>query len=159
MTDEEIEYGIETACNCANSNPSPCWTVNPYPIIRDYIQRLKVENASLRERLDKAFEPPCKVGDEVCRFFRSRNGTILIRSTTIKSITINKKGMRIEFASLFFGGYVGIDFKFLTYADLIKEDPVSVSETYFYPRTNGAVETTYYLCSHAEAVKQLFNRQ
>ena len=54
MSDEEIEYGIETACNCANSNPSPGWTVNPYPIIRDYIKRLKAENAELRARLDKA---------------------------------------------------------------------------------------------------------
>lgn len=58
MTDEEIEQGIENACSCSCSNPSPGWTVNPYPIIRDYIRRLKAENAELCERLDKAVELP-----------------------------------------------------------------------------------------------------
>lgn len=65
MTDKEIEYGIEMACNCANSNPSPGWIVNPYPIIRDYIQRLKAENVALHTRLDKAVELPCKVGNTI----------------------------------------------------------------------------------------------
>lgn len=52
MTDEEIEKGIETACNC-NSVPSTGWTVNPFPIIRDYINRLKAEKEPIRKETAK----------------------------------------------------------------------------------------------------------
>ena len=41
MTDKEIEAGIEKACECDCAPPSTGWTVNPFPIIRDYIERLK----------------------------------------------------------------------------------------------------------------------
>ena len=41
MTDKEIEAGIERACECGCAPPSTGWTVNPFPIIRDYIERLK----------------------------------------------------------------------------------------------------------------------
>lgn len=41
MIDEEIEAGIERACECGCAPPSTGWTVNPFPIIRDYIKRLK----------------------------------------------------------------------------------------------------------------------
>lgn len=41
MTDKEIEAGIERACECDCAPPSTGWTVNPFPIIRDYIERLK----------------------------------------------------------------------------------------------------------------------
>ena len=41
MTDKEIEAGIKRACECDCAPPSTGWTVNPFPIIRDYIERLK----------------------------------------------------------------------------------------------------------------------
>lgn len=41
MTDKEIEAGIERACECDCAPPSTGWTVNPFPIIHDYIERLK----------------------------------------------------------------------------------------------------------------------
>lgn len=49
MTDKEIEAGIERACECDCSPPSTGWTVNPFPIIRDYIGRLK-HRAEVYER-------------------------------------------------------------------------------------------------------------
>lgn len=52
MTDKEIEAGIERACECDCAPPSTGWTVNPFPIIRDYIERLK-HRAEVAERNDK----------------------------------------------------------------------------------------------------------
>lgn len=49
MTDKEIEAGIERACECDCAPPSTGWTVNPFPIIRDYIERLK-SRAEVTER-------------------------------------------------------------------------------------------------------------
>ena len=49
MTDKEIEAGIERACECDCAPPSTGWTVNPFPIIRDYIERLK-RRAEVAER-------------------------------------------------------------------------------------------------------------
>lgn len=51
MTDKEIEAGIERACECGCAPPSTGWTVNPFPIIRDYISRLKerAESAEARQ--------------------------------------------------------------------------------------------------------------
>ena len=49
MTDKEIEAGIERACECDCAPPSTGWTVNPFPIIRDYIERLK-HRAEVEER-------------------------------------------------------------------------------------------------------------
>lgn len=49
MTDKEIEAGIERACECDCAPPSTGWTVNPFPIIRDYIERLK-HRAEVDER-------------------------------------------------------------------------------------------------------------
>ena len=49
MTDKEIEAGIERACECGCAPPSMGWTVNPFPIIRDYTERLK-RRAEVAER-------------------------------------------------------------------------------------------------------------
>lgn len=49
MTDKEIEAGIERACECGCAPPSTGWTVNPFPIIHDYIERLK-HRAEVAER-------------------------------------------------------------------------------------------------------------
>ena len=65
MTDEEIIKGLDLACSSITG--SFMWTVNPFPILRDYIHRLQSENAVLRERF-----LPCKVGDYV---YDIANGT------------------------------------------------------------------------------------
>ena len=49
MTDKEIEVGIKKACECDCAPPSTGWTVNPFPVIRDYIERLK-HRAEVAER-------------------------------------------------------------------------------------------------------------
>lgn len=51
MTDKEIEAGIERACECDCAPPSTGWTVNPFPIIRDYIERLKTSRRDLEQAL------------------------------------------------------------------------------------------------------------
>ena len=53
MTDKEIEAGIKRACECDCAPPSTGWTVNPFPIIRDYMERLKRLTA---ERNDSKIE-------------------------------------------------------------------------------------------------------
>lgn len=63
MTNEEIIKGLDLACSSITG--SFMWTVNPFPILRDYIHRLQAENAALRERLEKSVELPCKVGDTI----------------------------------------------------------------------------------------------
>lgn len=50
MTDEEIMQGLKTACDSATGTFG--WTVPPAPILLDYIQRLKAENAELKEELN-----------------------------------------------------------------------------------------------------------
>lgn len=52
MIDKEIEAGIERACECGCAPPSTGWTVNPFPIIRDYIERLK-HRADVADRIAK----------------------------------------------------------------------------------------------------------
>lgn len=49
MIDKEIEAGIKRACECDCAPPSTGWTVNPFPIIRDYIERIK-HRAEVAER-------------------------------------------------------------------------------------------------------------
>lgn len=53
MTDKEIEAGIKRACECDCAPPSTGWTVNPFPIIHDYIERLKHRAEVAEERLKK----------------------------------------------------------------------------------------------------------
>lgn len=49
MTDKEIEAGIERACECDCAPSSTGWTVNPFPIISEYVERLK-RRAEVAER-------------------------------------------------------------------------------------------------------------
>lgn len=65
MTDKEIEAGIERACECGCAPPSTGWTVNPFPVIRDYIERLK-HRADVTER---AFNNTIKVFHETLSAF------------------------------------------------------------------------------------------
>lgn len=61
MTDKEIEAGIKRACECDCAPPSTGWTVNPFPIIRDYMERLKRR----AEVADRAFDNTIKVFHEI----------------------------------------------------------------------------------------------
>lgn len=61
MTDKEIKAGIKRACECDCAPPSTGWTVNPFPIIRDYMERLKRR----AEVADRAFDNTMKVFHEI----------------------------------------------------------------------------------------------
>lgn len=59
MTEQEIERCLERLSTCKAAD-----IMNfDYAGTLAYIQRLKSENAALRERLENAVELPCKVGD------------------------------------------------------------------------------------------------
>lgn len=61
MTEQEIELCLERFATCKTTD-----VMNfDYAGTIAYINRLKVENAALRERLEKAVELPVKVGDTV----------------------------------------------------------------------------------------------
>ncbi len=77
MTDAEIMKGVKL-CNGDLGNCKEC----PFDSIGKtcgielakaeigLIERLQAENAALRERLDKAIEPPCERDDIFYRFFQ-----------------------------------------------------------------------------------------
>lgn len=46
-----------------------------------YIEKLQAENAELRERLDKAIEPPVKIGDK--KYMPDCDGTMVLEETVI----------------------------------------------------------------------------
>lgn len=81
MTDEEILKAFECCCgdyvngthckDCPAEKYNFDWCsdeVSRQMVV--YIKRLKAENAALRERLDKAIEPPCERDDIFYRFFQ-----------------------------------------------------------------------------------------
>lgn len=81
MTDEEILKAFECCCgddvngthckDCPAEKYNFDWCsdeVSRQMVV--YIKRLKAENAALKERLDKAIEPPCESGDIFYRFFQ-----------------------------------------------------------------------------------------
>ena len=89
MTEQEIERCLERFTMGKTTD-----VMNfDYAETLAYIQRLKAENAALRERLDKAVELPCKIGDkfyviydcppeikekECCAFTFTQDGEVLI---------------------------------------------------------------------------------
>lgn len=59
MTEQEIERCLERFATCKTTD-----VMNfDYAGILAYIERLKVENDSLKKRLENATDLPCKVGD------------------------------------------------------------------------------------------------
>ena len=61
MTEQEIERCLERLSTCKAAD-----IMNfDYAGTLAYIQRLKAENAALKEKLEKAVELPCKVGDTI----------------------------------------------------------------------------------------------
>lgn len=77
-------------------------------------------------------EIPVFIGATVCRFFSNGpHEEPHIRSSIIKSITINKKGIKVEFQDTFYSGYVDDDFSFLTQEDLEKDKFVFTDATYY----------------------------
>lgn len=81
MTDEEILKAFECCCgddvNGTHCKDCPAEKYNfdwcSDEVSRqmvDYTKRLQAENAELRERLDKAIEPPCERDDIFYRFFQ-----------------------------------------------------------------------------------------
>lgn len=81
MTDEEILKAFECCCgddvNGTHCKDCPAEKYNfdwcSDEVLREmvvYIKRLKAENAALRERLEKAIEPPCERDDIFYRFFQ-----------------------------------------------------------------------------------------
>lgn len=66
MSDDDIERCLERLSTCKATD-----VMNfDYSATLAYIKRLKAENAALRERLKKAVELPCEIGDEVYEVHR-----------------------------------------------------------------------------------------
>lgn len=77
MTEQEIERCLERLSTCKAAD-----IMNfDYAGTLAYIQRLKAENATLRERLEKAVELPCKLYDKVWDKNRSEFEILEIRVT------------------------------------------------------------------------------
>ena len=101
MTDEEILKAFECCCgddvNGTHCKDCPAEKYNfdwcSDEVLRqmvDYIKRLKAENAALRERLSKAVELPCKVGDTVYEIIDGE-----IRETEVIQLKIDNMGLWI----------------------------------------------------------------
>lgn len=72
MTEKEIIqkiYEVIKLVDCMQYNPFVDFNYlrakGAYNVIKNQVEHIEAENAALRERLDKAIELPCKIGDTV----------------------------------------------------------------------------------------------
>ena len=91
MTEQEIERCLERfamgkACDVMNFD---------YAGTLAYLQRLKSENAALRERLDKAVELPVKVGD-IVYCVDDEDGDYIVKPTVVTKKNIYLLCSRIK---------------------------------------------------------------
>ena len=88
MTEQMIERCLERLSICKTTD-----VMNfDYAGTLAYIKRLQEENAELRERLEKAVELPCKVGDTVYQYDHAGN----IYASRIRSIIFNTRGIAFD---------------------------------------------------------------
>ena len=88
MTEQEIERCLERLATCKATD-----VMNfDYAGTLAYIKRLKAENVVLRERLEKAVELPCKVGDTLYELFADS----IIREYVVESIFIHGKEIDVN---------------------------------------------------------------
>lgn len=91
MTEQEIErclerFTIGKATDVMNFD---------YAGTLAYIQRLKAENAALCERLEKAVELPCKIGDIMYQVFSKTQDNPIPFSVEKMRVIIQSDGMKI----------------------------------------------------------------
>lgn len=103
MTDEELKTALNccmewtanggnTDCaNCPMDKGKPCH-VNLHLAALKRIEELETENAALREKLEKAVELPCKVGDTVYQYDNA--GRIYV--SKIKNIVYETNGIAFD---------------------------------------------------------------
>ena len=116
MTEQEIERCLERLSTCKAAD-----IMNfDYAGTLAYIQRLKAENAALCERLSRAVELPCRVGDTIYSLDRidlkiRENKVIAITfllSNSVNHLEVqahNFRGAVASFESIDFGRYVFIN--------------------------------------------------
>ncbi len=88
MTEQMIERCLERLAICKTTD-----VMNfDYAGTLAYIYRLKAENATMCERLEKAVELPCKVGDTVYQYDHAGN----IYASRIRSIIFETAGIAFD---------------------------------------------------------------
>ena len=97
MSDDDIELCLERFATCKVTD-----VMNfDYAGTLAYLQRLKAENAALRERLGKAVELPCKVGDTIYEatsvgIYEWEVESVYLRKNIFQANCVNKNDCRMH---------------------------------------------------------------